>query len=169
GSLGEDHDPETPLIPLVIQAALGLRPAIEVFGRDYPTPDGTCVRDYIHVEDLADAHLRALQRLTPGKATICNLGTGQGFSVREVIHAVEEVSGRKVPVREGARRPGDPPTLFAAPDRARDVLGWTPRYTDLRELVETAWRWHSLHPQGYEDSQSVHRRRGKGRRVASAR
>jgi UDP-glucose-4-epimerase GalE len=168
GSLGEDHQPETHLIPLVIQAALGLRPAIEVFGTDYPTADGTCIRDYIHVEDLADAHSRALQRLAPGQVTICNLGTGGGFSVREVIRAVEEISGRKVPVREGPRRPGDPPVLLAAPERAREVLGWTPCYTDLRDIVETAWRWHSQHPHGYEDrARPSTRRRAKGRALTA--
>jgi UDP-glucose-4-epimerase GalE len=150
GSLGEDHDPETHLIPLVIQAALGQRPAIDIFGTDYPTPDGTCIRDYIHVEDLAEAHLLALGRLTPGKPLICNLGTGRGFSVREVIRMVEEVTGRMVPVREGPRRPGDPPVLVAAPGRAREMLGWAPRYTELRQIVETAWKWHRHHPRGYE-------------------
>jgi UDP-glucose-4-epimerase GalE len=149
GSLGEDHDPESHLIPIVIQAALGQRPHVEVYGTDYPTSDGTCIRDYIHVEDLAEAHALALEKLAPGRVLICNLGTGQGFSVRAVIRAVEEVSGRRVPVREGARRPGDPPALLAAPGRAREVLGWTPHYTDLRAIVETAWKWHSRHPDGY--------------------
>jgi UDP-glucose-4-epimerase GalE len=142
GSLGEDHDPETHLIPLVIQAALGLRPAIDLYGTDYPTPDGTCIRDYIHVDDLADAHLRALQRLTPGRPLICNLGTGHGHSVWEVIRTVEAVTGRTVPVRQAPRRPGDPPVLVARADRARELLGWEPRYKELRATVETAWNWH---------------------------
>jgi UDP-glucose 4-epimerase len=151
GSLGEDHDPETHLIPLVIQAALGQRPAIEVFGTDYPTPDGTCIRDYVHVEDLVEAHLLALERLTPGQSIICNLGTGRGNSVREVIRAVEEVSGRSVPVREGPRRAGDPPALVATAARAKELLNWEPRYADIGAIVETAWKWHSKHPEGYDD------------------
>jgi UDP-glucose-4-epimerase GalE len=150
GSMGEDHDPETHLIPLVIQAALGQRSHIDVFGTDYPTPDGTCVRDYIHVEDLARAHLAALQALRPSQPLVCNLGTGRGYSVREVIRAVEDVSGRRVPVRETARRDGDPPVLVAAVKAAREALGWQPRYRDLHAIVHTAWKWHSLHPQGYE-------------------
>ncbi len=116
--MGEDHDPETHLIPLVIQAALRPRPPIDVFGTDYPTPDGTCIRDYVHVEDLADAHLLAVEKIGPGKVLCCNLGTGPGYSVREVIRAVEEVSGRKVPAKEAPRRPGDPPVL-AGQSRAR--------------------------------------------------
>ena len=149
GSLGEDHDPETHLLPLAIQAALGQRPHLEVFGTDYPTPDGTCVRDYIHVDDLAEAHLLALETLEPGRELSCNLGIGRGYSVREVVRTVEEVSGRPVPLREGPRRPGDPPVLIAAADRARKELGWQPHYTELRSLVETAWNWHRRHPDGY--------------------
>jgi UDP-glucose 4-epimerase len=148
-SHGEDHDPETHLIPLIIQSALGQRREVEIFGTDYPTPDGTCIRDYVHVEDLAEAHLLALEALKPGEPLICNLGTGRGHSVREVIRTVEEVSGKKVPVREGPRRPGDPPVLVAAADRARGLLGWQPRASDLRTIVETAWGWHSRHPRGY--------------------
>jgi UDP-glucose-4-epimerase GalE len=151
GSIGEDHDPETHLIPLAIQAATGQRPELELFGTDYPTPDGTCVRDYIHIEDLAEAHLAALERLEPGKELKLNLGIGRGYSVREVIRTVEEVTGKKVPVREGPRRPGDPPELVAASDRAKRELNWQPRFTDLRAIVETAWRWHRTHPKGYED------------------
>jgi UDP-glucose-4-epimerase GalE len=149
GSIGEDHDPESHLIPIVLQAALGKRPAVEVFGTDYPTPDGTCIRDYIHVDDLASAHLLALEALTPGKLLHCNLGTGTGHSVREVIRAAEEVTGRKVPVKEGPRRAGDPPALVAAADKARRELGWQARYTDVRAVVETAWNWHRTHPDGY--------------------
>jgi UDP-glucose-4-epimerase GalE len=151
GTIGEDHDPETHLIPLVLQAAAGLRPATQVFGTDYPTPDGTCVRDYIHVDDLAEAHLLALEKLAPGVGLKLNLGTGRGYSVREVVRVAEEVTGRKVPVQEGPRRPGDPPVLVAAADRARRELGWQPRYTGLRPIVETAWNWHRKRPNGYDD------------------
>jgi UDP-glucose-4-epimerase GalE len=151
GGIGEDHDPETHLLPIALQAVLGQRPALEVYGTDYPTPDGTCIRDYIHVDDLAEAHLLALEALGPGKVLRYNLGTGRGHSVREVIEAVERVTGRKVPVREGPRRPGDPPVLVASAERARVGLGWRPRYTDLEAIVETAWGWHSRHPRGYDD------------------
>ena len=149
GTIGEDHDPETHLIPLVIYAAMGKRPHIEVFGTDYPTPDGTCVRDYIHVEDLAEAHLLALEKLTPGAELRYNLGTGRGYSVREVIRTVEEVTGKKVTVKEGPRRPGDPPALVASSDKIQKELGWQPRYRDLRGIVETAWNWHRTHPRGF--------------------
>ena len=149
GSIGEDHTPETHLIPLVILAALGKRPHIEVFGTDYPTPDGTCIRDYIHVDDLAEAHLLALEKLTPGMELHYNLGIGHGYSVREVIRTVEEVTGKKVPVKEGPRRAGDPPVLIASSEKIQRELGWKPRYTDLRGIVETAWRWHQSHPKGY--------------------
>jgi UDP-glucose 4-epimerase len=151
GSIGEDHDPESHLIPLVIQAAMGQRPNVQVFGTDYPTPDGTCVRDYIHVEDLGQAHLLALEKLEPGEPIVCNLGTSKGYSVREVIRTVEEVSGKRVPVVEGPRREGDPPALVAAADLARERLGWRPAYAELRPIVETAWNWHSRHPRGYDD------------------
>jgi len=151
GAIGEDHDPETHLIPIVLQAAMGQRPAVEVFGTDYPTPDGTCVRDYIHVDDLADAHLLALEALAPGKHLRYNLGTGRGYSVREVIRAAEEVTGRKVPVKEGPRRPGDPPVLVAASEKVQRELGWKPRYTDIKAIIETAWKWHKAHPKGYDD------------------
>jgi UDP-glucose-4-epimerase GalE len=151
GTIGEDHDPETHLIPLVIYAAMGKRPHIEVFGTDYPTPDGTCVRDYIHVDDLASAHLLALEKLQPGRGLHCNLGIGRGYSVREVIRTVEEVTGKKVPVKEGPRRPGDPPVLVASSDKIQRELGWLPHYTELRPIVETAWQWHSKNPKGYRD------------------
>jgi UDP-glucose 4-epimerase len=151
GTIGEDHDPETHLIPLVIQAIMGQRPAIEVFGTDYPTPDGTCIRDYIHVDDLADAHLLALEGLRPGKELRYNLGTGHGYSVREVIRVAEEVTGKKCPVKEGPRRAGDPPALVAGADKVRRELGWSPRYTDLKPIIETAWNWHRRHPKGYDD------------------
>ena len=146
GEIGEDHDPESHLIPLVIGAAMGTRPPVKIFGTDYDTPDGTAIRDYVHVMDLADAHLRALQRLdegTPSQAV--NLGTGHGQSVREVVTAVSRTAGKAVPAVESPRRAGDPATLVADPARARDVLGWTCRYPDLDVIVEHAWRWHTKH------------------------
>ena len=144
GDTGEDHDPETHLIPLAIDAALGTRPPVAIFGTDYPTPDGTAVRDYIHVTDLAAAHVEALRRLQAGAANMrLNLGTGRGHSVRDVIRAIEEVGGRPIPVTEASRRPGDPAMLVAASGRAATSLGWTPRHSDLRNIIATAWRWHS--------------------------
>ena len=148
-SIGEDHDPETHLIPLVIYAAMGKRPHIEIFGTDYPTPDGTCIRDYIHVDDLAEAHLLALEKLTPGAELRYNLGIGRGYSVREVIRMVEEVTGKKVPIKEGPRRAGDPPELVASSTKIQRELGWQPHYTELRRIVESAWNWHRTHPRGY--------------------
>jgi len=143
GSLGERHDPETHIIPLVLDAAAGLRKDIAVFGEDYPTPDGTCVRDYIHVEDLADAHLRALEKLQGGATTIkVNLGTGQGFSVRQVIEAARKVTGLAIPVRMAPRREGDPAQVMAGGTRARDVLGWVPQRPALEDIVADAWRFH---------------------------
>jgi UDP-glucose 4-epimerase len=152
GSIGEDHTPETHLIPLAIQVALGQRPHLEVFGTDYPTPDGTCIRDYIHVDDLGEAHRLALEQLQPGKGLLFNLGIGRGYSVREVIRAVEEVSGKKVAVKEGSRRAGDPAELVADASKARRELAWQPKYTTLRAIVETAWNWHRSHPRGYAKS-----------------
>lgn len=144
GEIGEAHDPETHVIPLAIRAALGQGPRIEVKGTDYPTPDGTAVRDYVHVMDLADAHIRALDRLLRGGASMAlNLGTGRGYSVREVIQAVHRVSGHPVPAEEGGRRDGDPPFLVAKPGLARRALGWSPQYTDLDAIVRTAWNWHA--------------------------
>lgn len=144
GELGEGHEPETHLIPLVIRAALGKTSHVEIYGTDYATPDGTAVRDYIDVADLADAHVRALEYLLEGGESVAlNLGTGQGHSVREVIAAVERVSKRPVPAREGQRRAGDPPVLVADPTRAKQVLGWKPARTSLDSIVETAWKWHS--------------------------
>ena len=146
GELGEDHDPETHLIPLVIEAALGRRPHIEVYGTDYDTPDGTAIRDYIHVTDLAEAHVLALnQILAGGNSLALNLGTGTGHSVRDVINTVEGISKRPVPVREGPRRPGDPPALVADPSLAQEVLGWTPNHSSLPAIVSTAFNWHSRH------------------------
>lgn len=149
GQLGEDHDPETHLIPLVLQVALGQRNEVVIFGDDYPTPDGTCVRDYVHVEDLATAHLLALQRLEPGKVLKVNLGTGTGWSVRQVVEACRRVTGHPIPARVGPRREGDPPVLVADVRRAQSVLGWTPRYQDLDQIVATAWNFHRNHPRGF--------------------
>jgi UDP-glucose-4-epimerase GalE len=149
GTIGEDHNPETHLIPLVFQAAMGKIPHVTLFGTDYPTPDGTCIRDYIHVDDLASAHIRALSAIQPGSKLAYNVGIGRGYSVREVIPLAEEVSGLKVPVKEGPRRAGDPPALVADASKIRTELGWTPRYDTLRPILETAWRWHKNHPNGY--------------------
>ncbi len=144
GQIGNEHDPETRLIPLVLRAALGLGPPIEIFGYDYPTPDGTAIRDYIHVEDLAAAHVRALQYLSAGGAsTTLNLGTGRGHSVREVVAAVERISGRAVPQRKAPRRPGDPPELVADPGLARERLDWRPVHSDLDTIVRTALAWET--------------------------
>ncbi len=149
GTIGEDHDPETHLIPIVLQTALGKRPHVEIFGTDYPTPDGTCVRDYVHVDDLAAAHILALDKIGASAKLAFNVGIGRGYSVRQVIATVEEVTGMKVPVKEGPRRTGDPAELVANADRIRRELGWTPKYTDLRAIIETAWNWHRTHPNGY--------------------
>jgi UDP-glucose-4-epimerase GalE len=144
GELGEEHDPETHLIPLVIKTALGQRDHVDVFGTDYPTPDGTAIRDYIHVKDLATAHVRALQYLRDGKpSSVANLGTGYGHSVKQVIDAVERITGRKVNARHAPRRAGDPPSLVADPRRARELLGWQPQCSDLDSIVANAWRWHA--------------------------
>ncbi len=150
GGCGEHHQPETHLIPLILQAAAGSREHVSLFGTDYPTRDGSAVRDYIHVEDLGDAHLLALDRIKPGEHRIYNLGTGDGYSVREVIAAVERVTGRTVPVREEPRRAGDPSQLVAASARAREELGWAPRRT-LEDMVADAWAWAQAHPDGYPD------------------
>jgi UDP-glucose 4-epimerase len=139
---GEAHEPESHLIPLVLDVALGRRAAIKVFGNDYPTADGTCIRDYIHVSDLADAHLLALNALERHDRVICNLGSGKGFSVQEVIESARRVTGHPIPVELQARRPGDPAVLVASSGKAIRELGWKPRYTDLDEIVRTAWEWH---------------------------
>jgi UDP-glucose 4-epimerase len=148
GRLGEDHRPETHLIPLAIDAALGRRPALHVFGRDYPTPDGTCIRDYVHVTDLADAHLCALDRLQDTSVTY-NLGNGQGYSVLQVIEAVADITGRAVPTVMAPRRAGDPPVLVASADRIRCETGWAPRFASLYDIVRTAVGWREAHPDGY--------------------
>jgi UDP-glucose 4-epimerase len=148
---GEDHRPESHLIPLVLKVALGQTEHVNVFGADYPTPDGTCVRDYIHVLDLASAHLLALNALERHDRLIYNLGNGQGFSVREVIEVARKVTGRPIPVVESPRRPGDPAILIASSARIRRELNWRPQFPDLETIVASAWRWHSAHPHGYGD------------------
>jgi UDP-glucose-4-epimerase GalE len=143
GEVGERHEPETHLVPLVLEAALGDRPQIDIYGTDYPTPDGTAIRDYIHVQDLAEAHLRALEHLRAGRQSAAlNLGTGRGHSVREVIRTAEAVSGKSIPCRETARRPGDPPALVADPSLAAELLGWRAEVSDLDTIVRTALAWH---------------------------
>lgn len=150
GTIGEQHDPETHLIPLAIEAALGRRPALQVFGNDYPTPDGTCLRDYVHVDDLSRAHIAVFPKLAqPGAALFYNLGTGTPTSVLEVLQAVERVSGLRVPHVFGPRRAGDPPALYADSTRAKTELGWTVEYPTIEPIVATAWKWHSSHPNGY--------------------
>lgn len=149
GDIGEDHSPESHLIPIVLQVALGQRQQITVFGDDYPTPDGTCIRDYVHVDDLASAHLSALERLKPGEGLELNLGTGTGHSVREVIDACRQVTGHAIPEVVSARRAGDPAQLIADSSKAKRVLDWKPRYTSVESIIETAWKWHKGHPHGY--------------------
>lgn len=154
GSVGEDHDPETHLIPVILQAALGRREGVTIFGEDYPTPDGTCVRDYIHVEDLVEAHVRVMEALEPGDARVYNLGIGRGYSVREIIDAAERVVGKPLTVARGPRRPGDPPSLYADASKIERELGWRARRTDIEEIIRSAYRWFQEHPRGYESSQS---------------
>lgn len=147
---GEDHRPELHLIPIVLQVALGQREKVMIFGDDYPTRDGTCVRDYIHVLDLAQAHILALRHLDQGSRRY-NLGNGQGFTVKEVIETAREITGHPIPAQVGPRRPGDPAVLVASSDTLRRELGWEPKYPDLRQIIESAWRWHQAHPRGYEE------------------
>ena len=152
GSIGEDHSPETHLIPLILQVPLGKRDHITVFGEDYPTPDGTCLRDYIHVLDLADAHVLAIDYLRRGgESNIFNLGNGQGFSVKEMIEAAKDATGLDIKVEIGERRAGDPAQLIASSEKARKVLGWQPKFTDVKAVIGTAWKWHRQHPDGYQD------------------
>lgn len=151
GEIGEDHRPETHLIPLIIQTALGQREKIMIFGDDYDTEDGTCVRDYIHVMDLCQAHLLALDRMkNGGDSGIFNLGNGKGFSVKEVIETARRVTGREIKQEIAVRRAGDPAVLIASSERAIEELGWKPEFNTLEKIIETAWKWHSAHPQGYE-------------------
>lgn len=152
GLIGEDHKPEHHLIPLVIDAAVGKRPDIKVFGTDWPTPDGTCIRDYVHVTDLAQAHLLALESLEAGgKSAVYNMGNGNGYTVKEVITMTEEVTGKKINAVPAARRAGDPARLVASSEKIKNELGWKPEYPELRTILETAWAWHSNHAEGYGD------------------
>ncbi len=149
GTIGEDHNPETHLIPIVLQVALGKRKSLTIFGDDYPTPDGTCIRDYIHVEDLAEAHLSALLNLEPGREIVVNLGTGSGHSVREIVETAKKVTGCDIPVEIGARRAGDSPILFADPSKAQRELDWQAKITDIEDIISSAWIWHKNHPDGF--------------------
>ncbi len=150
GSIGEDHHPEPHLIPIVLQVALGQRESVKIFGVDYPTPDGTAVRDYIHMDDLARAHLLALDSQEPGKFRYYNVGTGTGTSVKEVIDAARRVTGHEIPAIPSARRPGDPPELYADPTKIMTELGWKPQFTDIEPVIASAWKWHQSHPNGFD-------------------
>ncbi|AFT81156.1 UDP-glucose 4-epimerase GalE [Leuconostoc carnosum] len=151
-SIGEDHTPETHLVPIILQAALGQRDYIEMFGDDYNTPDGFNVRDYVHVLDLADAHLRALKYLADGNdSNQFNLGSATGFSVKEMVESARTATGVAIPSRIGPRRAGDPDILIANSDKARDILGWAPKYDNVQDIIKTAWNWHQSHPKGYDD------------------
>ncbi|TGB03438.1 UDP-glucose 4-epimerase GalE [Halobacillus salinus] len=153
--IGEDHRPETHLIPIVLQVALGQREHITVFGDDYDTPDGTCIRDYIHVEDLIDAHIRAVDYLADGgKSDVFNLGSSQGFSVKEIVDTAREVTGHAIPAVMGERRAGDPSKLIASSEKAKAVLGWNPARTSIHQIIEDAWRWHQKRPNGYDDKEA---------------
>lgn len=156
GEHGEDHDPELHLIPLVLQVALGRRQKILVFGDDYPTPDGTCIRDYVHTADLASAHLLAIAATAPTTAEVYNVGTGLGQSVKQILEACERVTGRSIPFEVVARRPGDAPALVADPAKLKSRLQWAPAYLDIHAVIETAWRWHRRHPGGYADKSDNH-------------
>lgn len=152
GEIGEDHRPESHLVPIILQAALGQRKEITVFGDDYDTPDGTCIRDYVHIEDLVNAHLLALDYLrNGGENDVFNLGSSQGFSVNEMISAARSVTGKKIPVKIGPRRAGDPSILVASTEKATRILGWQPSHTSVTKIIEDAWNWHSAHPAGYGD------------------
>ena len=152
GSIGEDHSPETHLIPLILQVPLKKREFITVFGEDYPTPDGTCIRDYIHVIDLADAHIKAVEYLEKGNdSNVFNLGNGVGFSVKEMITAAKEATNEDIKVVLGERRAGDPAQLIASSEKARKTLGWIPKYTSVKDIISTAWGWHKSHPDGFDD------------------
>jgi UDP-glucose 4-epimerase len=149
--LGQDHHPESHLIPLILQVPLGKRKEIAIYGTDYDTPDGTCVRDYIHIVDLASAHILSMQALEKQSKLIYNLGTGSGFTVRQVIDAAREVTRHPIPVVETPRRPGDPAVLIASSDRIQRELGWKPKYPDLKTIIESEWNWFTKHPKGYAD------------------
>lgn len=151
GTIGEDHDPESHLIPIILQVALGQRDGVKIFGTDYDTPDGTCIRDYVHILDLAEAHILAFEALAEGDSRVYNLGSGNGYSVREVIETAREVTGHPIPAAEAPRRAGDLPALVADSTHIKEELGWNPKYDDLHKIIETAWNWHSKHPNGYAD------------------
>lgn len=153
--IGEDHHPETHLIPIILEVALGKREFISIFGDDYDTPDGTCIRDYIHVEDLIKAHISALGYLNKGgESTVFNLGSNTGFSVKEIIQAVEKVTQKQIPTKIAQRRPGDPATLIASSEKAKQTLGWTPTQTSIEQIIADAWRWHTSHPNGYAEEEN---------------
>lgn len=152
GTIGEDHGPETHLVPIILQVAQGKRDELSIFGDDYNTPDGTNVRDYVHVMDLADAHILAIKYLEAGnESNAFNLGSSTGFSNKQMLEAAREVTGEPIPAKIAPRRPGDPDSLVAASDKARNVLGWDPKYDDVHDIIATAWKWHSTHPKGYDD------------------
>lgn len=151
-SIGEDHDPETHLVPIILQVALGQRDSLKIFGDDYDTPDGTCIRDYVQVEDLIDAHIKALEYLKAGNdSNAFNLGSNNGYSVKEMLDAAREVTGKEIPAEVAPRRAGDPSTLVASSAKAKEILGWQPSYTDVKDIIKTAWDWHVSHPNGYQD------------------
>ena len=151
-TIGEDHTPETHLVPIILQVALGQREALSIFGDDYDTPDGTCIRDYVHVEDLIAAHILALEYLKAGnESNVFNLGSNNGYSVKEMLDAAREVTGKEIPAIVAPRRAGDPSSLVASSAKASEVLGWKPEYTDVKKIIETAWNWHVSHPNGYQD------------------
>jgi len=156
GEHGEHHDPENHLIPLVLQVPLGQRDKIMLYGDDYPTPDGTCIRDYVHTADLASAHLLAIAATTPTTAEVYNVGTGNGQSVKQIHAACERIVGRKIPFEIAPRRPGDPPALVADPTKLKTKLGWKPQYTEIDKVIETAWRWHQRYPKGYNSKARRH-------------
>lgn len=152
GSIGEDHHPESHLVPIILQVALGQREELSIFGDDYPTEDGTCIRDYVHVVDLIDAHILALEYLKKGgESNIFNLGSSSGFSVQQMLEAAREVTGKEIPAKVVPRRKGDPSTLIASSDKAREILGWEPKNTNVSEIIASAWNWHQSHPHGFED------------------
>ncbi|MCA9280103.1 MAG: UDP-glucose 4-epimerase GalE [Phycisphaeraceae bacterium] len=155
GVLGEDHEPETHLIPVILRAMQGLRDGITIFGTDYDTPDGTCIRDYVHVEDLVDAHVHVMNALQPGDARTYNLGIGNGMSVREVIESAQRVTGLSLNITEGARREGDPPQLYANPAKIKHELGWSASITNLDDIIASAWQWFEKHPEGYKSPAHV--------------
>lgn len=150
GTIGEDHQPESHLVPIILQVALGQREKLAIYGDDYNTPDGTCIRDYVHVEDLIDAHIRSLEYLeNGGESNIFNLGSSKGFSVQEILGAARSVTEKTIPAEVVARRAGDPGILIASSDKAKEILAWEPKYTDIKDIIATAWKWHESHPNGY--------------------